>query len=99
VTDSPDEVSFSGRRCPGRFRVRTLTLQPTDAIDFAPADWADAVVIVERGALEIECRTGRRATFAEGAVLVFDGLSLRRLRNAGAVPLVLSALSRPRPVG
>jgi hypothetical protein len=99
VTDGPDDVSFTGRQCPGRFRLRTLTLQPSDAIDFVPADWADAVVIVERGALEIECRTGRRATFDQGAVLVFDGLTLRRLRNAGAVPLVLSALSRPRPVG
>ena len=99
MTDGSHEISFAGRQCPGNFRLRTLTLQPTDAIDFVPADWADAVVIVERGALEVECRTGRCATFAQGAVLVLGGLALRRLRNAGSTPLVLSALSRPRPVG
>jgi hypothetical protein len=95
VTDGPDEISFTGRACPGRFRLRTLTLQPADAIAFLPADWADAVVVVERGVLEIECRSGRRAVFAAGAVLVFDGLDLRRLRSNGTTPLVLSALSRP----
>ena len=98
MTGGPHEISFTGRRCPGSFRVRTLTLQPADAIDFIPVDWADAVVIVERGALEVECQTGRCATFAQGAVLVLDGLALRRLRNAGSTPLVLSALSRPRPI-
>ena len=97
MTGGADEISFAGRRCPARFRLRTVTLQPSDAIDFVPSDWTDSVVVVERGALEIECSTGRRATFAEGAVLVFDGLRLCRLRNAGGVPLVLSALSRPRP--
>jgi hypothetical protein len=95
VTDGADDISFAGRRCPAKFRRRTLTLLPSDAIDFVPADWADAVVVVERGALEVECSTGRCASFAEGAVLVFDGLALRRLRNAGGDPLVITALSRP----
>ena len=94
MTDGTGDLSFTGRRCPAQFQLRTLTLQPADAIDFRPADWADAVVVVERGELQIECRTGQRATFPQGAVLVFDGIPLRRLGNAGRSPLVLSALSR-----
>lgn len=99
MTDGADEISFTGRLCPDDFRLRTLTLQPSDAVDYLPADWVDTVVIVERGSLEIECRSGRRATFPTGAVLVFDGLPLRRLRNRGATLLVVSALSRRRSVG
>lgn len=100
MTDDASGVSFIGRCCPVQFRRRTLTLQPADAIDFRPIDWADAIVVVERGELQIECRTGRCATFSQGAVLVFDGMTIRRLCNAGSTPLVLSALSRScRPVG
>jgi hypothetical protein len=76
--------------------VRTVTVDPRDAIDFVAADWADTVVVVERGVLEIECCSGTRAAFPPGSVVVFDGLTLRHLRNAGSTPLVLTALSRRR---
>lgn len=92
--DGADPVSFLGAQCPASFRLCTLTLLPNDAIDYRPADWADALVVVERGELEIECRAGTRARFGAGAVVMFAGLSLRRLRNASTGPLVLSALSR-----
>lgn len=95
--DGPDRISFLGARCPNGFRSRTLTLRPRSAIDYRPADWADALVVVERGELEVECRTGVRARFGEGAILAFAGLALRRLRNPSSRPLVLSALSRIRP--
>ena len=95
--DGPDRISFLGSRCPRNFRLRTLTLQPRDAIDYRGADWADALVVVERGELEIECHSGARARFPEGAILIFAGLALRRLLCAGSRPLVLSALSRNQP--
>jgi len=96
MTDA-DRISFLGVRCPRGYRLRTLTLQPRDAIDYVPADWADTLVVVERGEVELECRSGNRAWFAEGSVVVLAGLGLRRLRNAGDAPLVLSALGRIRP--
>jgi hypothetical protein len=92
----PERVSFRDGRCPSGFRLRTLTLQPRDAIDYVCADWVGTVVIVEQGELEIECHSGVRAWFSEGAILVMSGLGLSRLRNAGGTPLVLSALSRDR---
>lgn len=80
----------------GRLRRRTVTLQPGDVLAFVAADWADTLVVVERGALEIECLSGRCATFAAGAVLAPIALPVRRLRNPGCEPLVLEAVSRNR---
>lgn len=92
--DGADPISFFGSQCARSAVVRALILQPHDAIDYNEADWIDTLVIVERGELEVECRTGRRAVFGEGAVLAFVGLSVRRLRNARDRPLMLSAVSR-----
>jgi hypothetical protein len=92
--DGPDRVSFLGARCPQDFRLHTLTLHPWDTIDYRPADWDDVLVVVEQGALEVECRGGARARFEAGAVLGFAALAVRRLRNPSSKPLVLSTLSR-----
>jgi hypothetical protein len=95
--DGSDRISFLGARCPTGFRLRTLTLLSRGAVSYRPAEWAGALVIVERGELEVECRGGARARFDEGAILAFSGLPVRRLRNPGSGPLVLSTLSRLRP--
>jgi hypothetical protein len=94
--DGPDRITFLGTRCPKDFRLHTLTLDPRGTIDYRPADWADALVVVERGALEVECRGGARAQFDAGAILAFAALAVRRLRNPSSKPLVLSILSRVR---
>jgi hypothetical protein len=91
-----DPISFLGAGCPSGFRLRTLILQPHDALEYHPTEWADTLLIVERGELEIECRSGVRASFGEGALLAVTGLAVRCLRNAGSAPLVLSALSHSR---
>jgi hypothetical protein len=95
--DEPPRISFLGAGCAKTFRRRIVILQPRDAIDFVASDWDATLVVVERGELEVECCSGTRAHFGDGAVLSFCGLTLRRLRNAGDGPLVLSALSRNRP--
>jgi quercetin dioxygenase-like cupin family protein len=94
--DEPDRISFLGRQCPENFRLSVVIVQPRDDIEWRPADWADALIVVERGELEVELRSGTRAWFREGAILVLAGLSLRRLRNSSRDPLVLSLLSRDR---
>ncbi len=80
-----------------RVRRWTVRIDPGGAADYAAADWADALVIVERGELEVECRSGQRARFAAGAILTFAGLPVRRLRNPGSAPLVLSLAARSVP--
>jgi hypothetical protein len=80
-----------------RVRRRTVILQPGDGLEYVAADWADTLVVVERGQLELECRSGRQARFAAGAVLTMVGLPVCRLRNPGPQPLVLSAITRRCP--
>ena len=98
MTDPPEWTPVSGGRCPEGFRVRRLCLRSCESIDYRQADWDGALVIVEQGELGIECCSGTRAGFAEGSILAFAGLALRRLHNTGSGPLVLTAVSR-RPVG
>jgi hypothetical protein len=55
------------------------------------SEWAGALVVVETGPIELECLSGSRAS---GAVLFFDSLPLRTLRNRQWQPAVLSSLTR-----
>lgn len=95
--DGSDRISLLGARRPKGFRLRTLTVLSRGAVNYRPSNWTGALVIVERGELEVECRGGARARFGEGAILAFSGLAVRRLRNPGSGPLVLSTLSHLRP--
>ena len=58
------------------------------------SEWADAIVLVERGEIELECLGGTRSRFATGALLCFDSLPLRTLRNAGGEAALLFAVAR-----
>jgi hypothetical protein len=80
----------------GRLRHRTLVLQPGETVIVEPADWADTLVAVRSGELELLCRSGRRARFAAGAVLTLAGLPVLTLRNPGPAKLTLHAVSRRR---
>jgi hypothetical protein len=92
--DSNDRLSFLGRELPCSFVMKVLTLPPGDAEPYREDDWADAIVIVEQGVLELECTRGGSRKFRRGAILWFAGLPLRTLRNRGEEPVVLTAVSR-----
>src|SRR5215831_18959977 len=102
--DANDRLSFLGRQLPMSFVLKVLTLPPGDEEPYREDEWADAIVIVEQGELELECTAGGSRQFRRGAILWFAGLPLRTLRNRGEVPVVLTAVSRaamsflPRPV-
>ena len=92
--DSSDGLSFLGRELPQSFRLNVVTLPPHSEQPYREADWLDAIVIVERGEVELECTAGGRRQFQQGAILWFVGLPLRTLRNRGDEPTVLAAVSR-----
>ena len=92
--DGPDRVSFLAVPCPRGFQLHLVILEPGDSLGYRPADWAAALVVVERGELAVECDSGERCRFGAGAILAFTELPVRRLHSVGAAPLVLSALSR-----
>jgi hypothetical protein len=56
--------------------------------------WRGALVVVERGELELECLDGRRERFGRGDVLCLTGVRLRALRNPGHRAVLLVAVSR-----
>jgi hypothetical protein len=79
-----------------RFDVRRIVFAPGTERPYVEAEWRDSIVVVESGRLELECSGGSSRGFGRGAVLWLIGLPLRVLRNAGTVPTVLVAVSRPR---
>jgi glyoxylate utilization-related uncharacterized protein len=79
-----------------RFDRRVVAVPPGGARDYDEADWRDALVLVVRGEIELEARSGHRARFARGAVLSLAGLHLRALHNRGAEPAELVTLRRRR---
>ena len=92
--DSDDRLSFLGKKLPRTFVLKVLTLAPASEEPYREADWADAIVIVEHGELEIECQAGGRKSFRPGSILWLAGLPLRTLRNRGQEPVVVTAVSR-----
>lgn len=87
-------VAFGGRPLAPAFHRRLITIAPGRARLYDAAEWHDALVVVERGEVHLECRAGRYRAFAEGAVLCLSGLPLRALHNRGIEPAVLVAVSR-----
>jgi hypothetical protein len=83
-----------GGRVPEGFRIRRIVVAPGAERVYDEAEWEDAIVLVESGKLELECRSGTRRRFGRGDVLWLIGLPLRVLRSLGPVPTVLVAVSR-----
>jgi hypothetical protein len=73
---------------------RVVEIPPGGARPYDGAEWLGALVFVDRGEIELECRDGRRPRFAGGAVLWLAGLPVRHVRNPGSVPAVLVAFYR-----
>jgi len=76
------------------FTRRELVLDPGDRRAYDEAEWHDALVVVKRGAVDIECRAGGRMRFVAGDMLWLTGLPLRALKNEGPEPVVLVSVSR-----
>ena len=79
------------------YEQRRLVIAPGTEHASSAAEWADALVLLERGSLEVECLAGARRTFEAEAMLCLDWLPLRALRSTGAEPAVLVAVRRRRP--
>jgi quercetin dioxygenase-like cupin family protein len=95
----PERLTFLDGPLPSRFRLRGMTLEPGGSCPYRAADWDDALVVVERGEIELECRAGGRRRFPAGAIMWLQGMDLHALHNPGAEPTVLSAVSRRLPGG
>ena len=83
---------------PGFVR-RTVTIAPGHARPADGLEWADALVLVARGAVELECAGGSARRFAAGSLIWLRGLPVRALRNPGPGDAVLVAVSPGGPPG
>ena len=92
-----EPLSLSRRRLPEAFDSLAVIVEAGGARPFDPAEWRDALVVVERGAVDLECTRGGRRRFERGAVMWLDGLPLRALHNPGPEPAVLVAVWRRAP--
>jgi hypothetical protein len=92
--DCRDRLSIAGRRLPAAFARREVVIAPGDERPYDPSEWRDALVIVKRGEVAVECRAGGVIHFVSGDMLWLTGLPLRALRNEGTEPVVLAAVSR-----
>jgi hypothetical protein len=89
-----EHLSLLGGRVPAWAQLRGVSIEPGCRRPYDPAEWHGALVVVERGAIELECPSGARWRFEAGAVLCLAGLSIRALCNERSEPVLLSALSR-----
>ena len=76
------------------FRIREFVVPPGGERRYIHDEWRGALVVVEKGNIEIESLGGVRLSFQAGAVLFLAGLRIRFLRNRELVPAVLTATSR-----
>jgi quercetin dioxygenase-like cupin family protein len=89
-----EPITFLGRPLGPSFRTRTVTIRPGDTRPYEEAEWRDAIVVVECGAVVVECQAGGRRTFGTGDVLWLTGMGVRALRNEGLESAVIVAVSR-----
>jgi hypothetical protein len=97
MDDGDARLSFLGRPIGPGCVARAVVLPPGTARPYREDEWRDALVVVERGELEVEACCGDRRSFVAGAVLWLVGLPLVTLRNPAAEPLLLVAVSRRHP--
>jgi len=88
------DALFDGRVAEG-FTRRVLRLAPGAGL--RAGCLAGAIVLVEQGVLELECRAGACRRFGRGSMIPLAGRSVVHLRNAGRGPVVLVAVSRRGP--
>lgn len=91
-----DDLDLRDRVLPARFRRWEVVVQPGRPHPVEPADWARALVVVDRGRIEVETSAGASAEFGPGAVLSFDGLAVRALRSCDGEPAVLIVVTNSR---
>jgi hypothetical protein len=89
-----ERLSLLERPTPPGFELRVLLIAPLGERRYRSEEWRDALVVVERGAVELESYDGSLWPFASGAVLWLAGLSLRALHNPWEEVAVLAAVSR-----
>jgi len=76
------------------FEAWRVDLAPGDRLSSTAIDWADALVLVERGRVRVECLGGGHWTYRRGDLLALAVLPLLALANPGTEDARLLAIRR-----
>jgi hypothetical protein len=79
---------------PEGFSKRVFRVATGLELGLEPGHLDGAIVVVEQGELELECRAGTCRRFGRGSMIPLARLPVARLRSIGPGPLVLVAVSR-----
>jgi hypothetical protein len=90
----PNPLSPRLGQPPPGFESRVVTIGPRSGRRFVEGEWRDAIVVVDRGEVDLELLGGGRGRFGSGAMLWLTGLPVRSLRNRGREHAVLVATRR-----
>jgi hypothetical protein len=81
-------------KAPPGFEFRAVAVEVGVERIYDEVEWRDALVVVTRGEIELECVGGESCRFGPGSVLCLVGLPLRALRSHGTEPALLVAVTR-----
>lgn len=79
------------------FGTRTITLAPGESRLHDEDEWRGALVVVDRGEIELCCSAGGSRIFGTGSVLWFTGLDLVSVRNPASTDAVFRGITRAVP--
>jgi hypothetical protein len=79
---------------PPGFELRAVWVEAGGDRIYNEAEWRDALVVVARGEIELECRGGSRHRLVLGDVVWLSGLPLRAIHNRRPERALLVAISR-----
>ena len=101
--ESADDALFRDP-LPDGFAMRVYRAAPGRDFGLQPAPPPNAIVVVEQGELELECRAGACRRFGRGSMIPIARLPVAQLRSVGSRTLVLVAVARasdefPRAAG
>jgi hypothetical protein len=94
MTTDESAGALFGAQLPAGFSRRVFRVAPGLELGLGPGGLPDAIVVVEQGELELECRAGTCRRFAPGSMIPIARLPVAHLRSVGPGPLVLVAVSR-----
>jgi hypothetical protein len=94
MDESRERLTFLERELDPAFERREIVVASGASRAYDGAEWRDALVVIERGEIELENTVGDRQRFGSGDVLCLAGSSLRLLRNRREETTVLVAVSR-----
>ena len=78
----------------GSFDCWAVNIGPGEERPVAPDEWADALVVIKSGDLDVQCEEGSHQVFHRGDMLALHWLRARNLANLGADRVELVAVRR-----